>query len=127
MICTKSPRYEFSTTCGCCSCERTRAAYVERVRELSRARMRAQRRELAAARREAPPDWAMVDRILAEGPQPGARRKERRAAVAYLLAHGRSHRVTAEQVGITPKSVERIAARIREESNEHQGLLVASA
>lgn len=56
----------------------------------------------------------MVERILAQGPQSGARRKERGQAIEYLLRHGMSQRKTAERVGVTPKSVERYAARMRQ-------------
>lgn len=125
MSCSKSPRYEFSTTCGCTSCVRTRAAYIQRIREQSRERIRTDR--LAAARRAAQPDWVAVDRLLASGPQPGVRRIDRRAAAHYLLDHGYSQRSVAEKIGVTTKSVERIAARMRKERSEHQGHLVEAA
>lgn len=92
------PWRAFSRSCFCEECELGKKIAIEKMFD---------------ARMLAEPDWAMVERILAQGPQPGARRKERGQAIEYLLLHRMSQRRIAERVGVTPKSVERYAARMR--------------
>jgi transposase len=57
----------------------------------------------------------IVEWMVTRGPRSDARRCERRAAIGILLERGQlSYRRIAEQVGVTKRTVERVAAKKRE-------------